>query len=68
MCLNNRFMFDLQHAPARDGTELTSHALPMIQAKRDQFLRGEVIGIRTTFELIKRVEERYGLPHEQTTL
>lgn len=65
MCLNRRFMFDLQHYQARDGPGLTLQALPTMQARWDRFTMVEMIGIRTTSELIEKVEENYSLSHEQ---
>ncbi len=67
MCLNSRFMFDLQHDQARDGPGLTLHALPMMQARWERFTMVEMMGIRTTSETIETVEANYGLSHEQAT-
>ncbi|MET0529428.1 MAG: hypothetical protein ABW003_14020 [Microvirga sp.] len=67
MCLNSRFMFDLQHYRTHDGPGLTLHALPMMQARWDRFAAIEMIGIRTSSELIEKVEETYSLSHEQAT-
>lgn len=67
MGLNSRFMFDLQHYQAGDGPGLTLHALPMVQSRWDRLTTVETMGIRTTSELIERVEESYSLSHEQAT-
>lgn len=67
MCLNNRFMFDLKHYQTHDGPGLTLNALPMMQARWDRLTAMEVMGIRTPSELIEKVEESYGLSHEQAT-
>ena len=67
MCLNSRFMFDLQHYQAGDGPGLVLHALPMAQSRWDWLTMVEMMGIRTTSELIGKVEESYSLSHEQAT-
>jgi hypothetical protein len=67
MCLNSRFMFDLQHRQGHDGPGLTLHALPTMQAKWDRLTTTEVTGVRTASELIGKVEEIYNLTHEQAT-
>ena len=67
MCLSSRFMFDLRHSQARDGPGLTLHALPMLRSRWDRFTVVEVTGVRTTSELIEKVEESYSLSHEQAT-
>ena len=67
MCLNSRFMFDLQRYRTSDGPGLTLHALPLMQARWDRFTAIEVMVIRTPSELIGKVEESYSLSHEQAT-
>ncbi|MEZ0167874.1 hypothetical protein [Microvirga sp. TS319] len=67
MRLNSRFMSDLRHYQARDGPGLTLHALPMMWSRWDRFTMVEMTGIRTLSELIEKVEESYGLTHEQAT-
>ncbi|WP_134499975.1 hypothetical protein [Microvirga pakistanensis] len=67
MCLNSRFMLDLRHYQADDGPGLTLHALSTVQARWDRFTIVEMTGIRTTSELIEKVEESYALSHEQAT-
>lgn len=67
MRLNSRFMFDLRHYQVRDGTGLTPHALPMMRSRWDRFTMVEMIGIRTTSELIETAEESYSLSREQAT-
>jgi predicted GTPase len=41
--------------------------LPMMQARWNRFTIIETMGIRTTSELIEKVEESYSLSHEQAT-
>jgi hypothetical protein len=60
-------MFDLQHDQAQDGPGLALHALLMVRPRWDRFTTVEVMGIRTTSELIDKVEESYSLSHEQAT-
>jgi len=67
MYLNSHFMFDLQHYQMRDGPGLTHHALPMLRSRWDRLTIVEVTGIRTTSELIGKVEESYSLSHDQAT-
>jgi hypothetical protein len=67
MCLNSRFMFDLQHYQAHDDPGLMPRASPMMQARWDRFTPIEMVRIRTTSELIYKVEESYGLYQEQAT-
>lgn len=67
MCLNSRFMFNLRHYQVRDGPGLTPHALAMMQVRWDRFTLVETMGVRTTSELIEKVEESYDLSHEQAT-
>jgi hypothetical protein len=67
MCLNSRFMFDLQHHQAHDDPGLTLRALPTMQAKWDRFTPIEMMRIRTASEFIERVEESYSLSQEQAT-
>jgi hypothetical protein len=67
MCLNSRFMFDLRHYQARDSAGLTLHTLPITRPRWDRFTMVEVMGIRTTSELIEMVEESYSLSHEEAT-
>jgi hypothetical protein len=67
MGLSSRFMFDIKNYRRCDGPGL---APPFVSAAQVQWLRltsPELIGVRTTSELIERVEESYGLPHEQAT-
>lgn len=67
MCLNSRFMFDLRHYQARDGPGLTLPALQMMRSRWDRLTAVETMGIRTSSELIGKVEESYSLSHEQAT-
>jgi hypothetical protein len=67
MCWNSRFMFGLQHDQVPNGPGLALHALPMMQARWNRFTIIETMGIRTTSELIEKVEESYSLSHEQAT-
>jgi hypothetical protein len=67
MCWNSRFMFGLQHDQAHNGPGLALHALPMMQARWNRFMIIETMGIRTTSELIEKVEASYSLSHEQAT-
>jgi hypothetical protein len=67
MCLNSRFMFDLQRYQAHDDPGLTVRAMPMMQARWDRFTLIEMMRIRTTSEFIEKVEESYGLSQEQAT-
>ncbi len=67
MCLNSRFMFDLQHYRASGSPGLALHVMPMAQSRWDWLTMVEVMRIRTTSELIKKVEESYSLSHEQAT-
>jgi hypothetical protein len=67
VCWNSRFMFGLQHDQVPNGPGLALHALPMMQARWNRFTIIETMGIRTTSELIEKVEESYSLSHEQAT-
>ena len=67
MCPNSRSMFELQHYRTHDGPGLTLHAMPMMRARWDRLTAREVLGIRTPWELIGKVEESYSLSHEQAT-
>ena len=67
MCLSSRFIFDIRNYQRCNGPGL---APPFVSAAQAQWLRLtslELIGVRTTSELIERVEERYSLPQEQAT-
>src|SRR5687768_8838780 len=61
-CLNSRFMFDLQHYQAHDCPGVTLHALLMLRSRWDRITIIEAVRIRTTSELIKKVEERCSPP------
>lgn len=67
MCLSSRFMFDLRHYQHRDGPGLTPSFVSAAQAEWLRLTWPELLVVRTTSELIERVEENYGLPHEQAT-
>jgi hypothetical protein len=67
MCLNSRYIFDLQHYKTHDGGGLTLHALPMMRSKWDRITLIETMGVRTTLKFIETVEESYGLLHQQAT-
>jgi hypothetical protein len=67
MCWNSHFMFELQHRQDHDGPGLTLHAMPKMQAQWDRLTTTEMTGVRTTSELIGKVEEIYSLTHEQAT-
>ncbi len=67
MCLSNRFMFDLRHYQHRDGPGLTPHFAITAPATWLRLTEPELFGVRTTSELIDKVEESYSLPHEQAT-
>lgn len=64
MCLNSRYMFDLQHYQPHDDGGPTLNALPMMQSKWDRFTLIETMGVRTTLKFIETVEEGYGLSHK----
>jgi hypothetical protein len=67
MCLSSRFMFDLPHYRRRDGPGLAPPFASAAQAKWPRLTVPELLGIRTTSELIDYVEESYSLLHEQAT-
>jgi hypothetical protein len=67
MCLSKSFPFNLEHYEDHDAPGLTPHSVQMAQATWLRLTAAELSGIRTTSELIGRVEERYGLSHEQAT-
>jgi hypothetical protein len=67
MCLSKSFMFDLEHYQDHDDPGLTPQAVQMVSATWLRLEPAELSGVRTTSELIERVEERYSLSHEQAT-
>jgi hypothetical protein len=67
MCPSSRFRFDLPHDPDHDCPGLTAHSLEMAQATWTRLTTADLSGIRTTSEVIERVEERYSFSHEQST-
>jgi len=67
MCLSKSFMFDLEHYQDHADPGLTPHAVQKAQATWLRLTAAELSGVRTTSELIERVEERYSLSHEQAT-
>lgn len=67
MCQNSRFMLDLEHYQRRDGPGLAPLFVSAAQAKWPRLTVPELLGVRTTSELTERVEESYGLLHEQAT-
>jgi hypothetical protein len=67
MCLSNSFRFDLEHYQDPGDPGLTPHAVHTVQATWLQLTAAELSGVRNTSELTGRVEERYGLSHEQAT-
>jgi hypothetical protein len=67
MCLSNSFRFDLEHYQDHGDPGLTPHAVRTVQTTWLQLTAAELLGVRTTSELTGRVEERYGLSHEQAT-
>jgi len=67
MCLSKSPMFDLEHCQDHADPGLTPHAVQMAQVTWLRLGAAELSGVRTTSELIERVEERYSLSHEQAT-
>ena len=67
MCRSSRSMFELQHYQARDGPGLIPRGLPMMRSRWDRLTMLEMMGIRTTSELVGKVEESYNLSREQAT-
>jgi hypothetical protein len=67
MCLGKNSMFDLEHHQDHDDLGLTPHAVHAAQATWMRLTEADLSGVRTTSELIERVEERYSLSHEQAT-
>jgi hypothetical protein len=67
MCLSKSIMFDLEHDQNHDHPGLTPHAMQIAQATWLRLTAAELSGVRTTSELIERVEARYSLSHEQAT-
>jgi hypothetical protein len=65
MCLTKSFLFDLEHYQDHDGPGLTPHAVHTAQATWLRLTAAELSRVRTTSELIEKVEERYSLSHEQ---
>jgi len=65
MCLSKNFMFDLEHDREHAGPALTPHAMHTAQSTWMRLTAADLSGVRTTSELIERVEERYNLSHEQ---
>lgn len=67
MCLSKSALFDLEHYQDHEDPGLTPHAVHTAQATWLRLTTAEMSGVRTTAELIERVEERYSLSHEQAT-
>lgn len=67
MNLGNSLMFELPHYEAHDGSGLRPHSVHAAQAIWTRLTTAELSWIRTTSELIERVEEAYSLSHEQAT-
>jgi hypothetical protein len=67
MCLSKSSRFDLEHYQDHDDPGLAPHSVQLAQATWLRLTAAELSGVRTTSELIERVEERYGLSHEQAT-
>jgi hypothetical protein len=67
MCLSKSVTFNLEHDQDHDRPGLTPHAMQIAQATWLRLIAAELSGVRTTSELIERVEERYSLSHEQAT-
>ncbi|WP_230532071.1 hypothetical protein [Microvirga roseola] len=60
-------MFDLEHYQDHDRPGLKPHATQVAHATWLRLTTAELSGVRTTSELIARVEERYSLFREQAT-
>ena len=67
MCLSRSSIFDLEHYQDHDRPGLTPHAVQVAQETWLRLTAAELSGVRTTSELIERVEERYSLSREQAT-
>jgi hypothetical protein len=57
-------MFDLQHGQDDGILHITTRHVEAARAKWDRLSMADLSSIRTKSQLIERVEERYGLPHE----
>jgi hypothetical protein len=65
MCMRKHPMFDLEHYQDHGDPGLVPFAVQGAQATWLRLTAAELSGVRTTSELIERVEERYSLSHEQ---
>ena len=67
MCLRKTPMFDLEHYHDQGDPGLMPLAVQGAHITWLLLTAVELSGVRTTSELIERVEERYSLSHEQAT-
>jgi hypothetical protein len=67
MCRSKSSLFTLEHYEGRDAPGLTPRTVQMAQTTWQRLTAAELSGVRTASELIGKVEETYGISHEQAT-